>query len=63
LGKRMVAATGPSSPLGAKPLRLLLADDHPVLRGAVATLLARGGYEVMAEVGDGEEAVRIALAK
>ncbi len=47
---------------GARP-RILLADDHPVLRRAVGLLLTRSGYDVVAEVGDGEEAVRVAVAE
>ncbi len=45
------------------PVRLVVADDHPVLRSAVRRLLERAGYEVVAEVGDGEEAIRVALAE
>ena len=60
-------STGPSgassSAFGPNGSRLLLADDHPVLRGAVARLLERAGYAIVAEVGDGEEAVRVALAE
>jgi len=43
--------------------RVLIADDHPVLRSAVGRLLARAGYEVVGEAGDGEEATRLALSK
>jgi DNA-binding NarL/FixJ family response regulator len=49
-----------SSRQGA-PSRLLIADDHPVLRGALRKLLERSGYEVVAEAGDGEEAMRLTL--
>jgi DNA-binding NarL/FixJ family response regulator len=34
-----------------------------VLRGALGRLLQRAGYEVLAEVADGQEAVRVALAE
>lgn len=40
--------------------RLLLADDHVVVRQAFKALLERAGFEVVAEAGDGEEAVRLA---
>lgn len=41
-----------------KPVRVLLADDHTVVReGLVALLEADGGCEVVAQAGDGIEAV------
>jgi DNA-binding NarL/FixJ family response regulator len=43
--------------------RVLVADDHPVLRQALRRLLERAGLEVVAEAGDGAEAVRLALAE
>lgn len=43
--------------------RLLLVDDHPVIRqGVRACLEAAPHLEIVAEAGDGEEAVRLALA-
>jgi DNA-binding NarL/FixJ family response regulator len=43
--------------------RVLLADDHPiVLRGLVLVLDQQPDFEVVAEVSDGEEAVRRVLA-
>jgi len=40
---------------------ILIADDHPVFRHSLASLLReRDGWEVVAEAGDGEEAVRLA---
>jgi DNA-binding NarL/FixJ family response regulator len=43
-------------------LRLLLADDHPLVReGLRRVLLERPGWEIVAEAGDGAEAVRCAL--
>lgn len=42
------------------PIRVLLADDHEIFRQGVRVLLEREGFEVVAEVGDGREAVRIA---
>jgi len=40
--------------------RLLLADDHQLVRESIAALLEREGYEVVAQAGDGREAVRLA---
>jgi DNA-binding NarL/FixJ family response regulator len=43
--------------------RVLLADDHPILRqGLVGILNASGEVEVVAEAGDGNEAVEKAIA-
>lgn len=39
-------------------LRLTLADDHAVVRQSLRTLLEREGFQVLAEAGDGREAVR-----
>lgn len=40
------------------PLRLLLADDHTLLRQSLRRALEAAGHEVVAEAGNGEEAVR-----
>ena len=41
------------------PIRVLLADDHPVVRSGLRALLdSLSGYEVVAEAADGEAAVR-----
>ena len=43
-------------------MRLLIADDHGIVRGGLRLLLDRqAGMEVVAEAGDGAEAVRLAL--
>jgi DNA-binding NarL/FixJ family response regulator len=42
-------------------LRILLADDHRMFRDALRTLLEKvPGYEVVAEIGDGSEVLRVA---
>jgi len=47
---------------GARPIRILIADDHEVVRsGLKAILEARPGWEVVAEVGDGKEAIAQAV--
>src|SRR5215212_3294493 len=44
-----------------KPTRVVLADDHPLFREGVASLLGRSGDAVLvAEAATGEEAVRLA---
>jgi len=44
-------------------IRLLIADDHPVVRAGLVGLLGNEpGIEVVAEAADGEEAVRLAAA-
>ena len=42
------------------PIRLMLADDHTMLREAVRRAMENAGLEVVGEAGDGEEAVRLA---
>lgn len=43
-------------------IRLLIADDHPVVRAGLAGLLSdEPGFSVVGEAADGEEAVRLAL--
>jgi len=39
---------------------VLLADDHLIVRQGLRALLEGEGFEVMAEVGDGQEAVKVA---
>jgi RNA polymerase sigma factor (sigma-70 family) len=43
-----------------KPIRILLADDHSILRDGLRLLLERQGFMVVAEAGDGREAIRLA---
>ncbi|MFF7529722.1 response regulator [Streptomyces bobili] len=44
------------------PVRVMVVDDHPMWREAVARDLAEAGFEVVATAGDGEQAVRRARA-
>ncbi|HEX8917123.1 MAG TPA: response regulator transcription factor [Chloroflexota bacterium] len=45
------------------PIRIVVADDHPVVRAGLATLLKMDGdFEVIGEASDGEEAVALAAA-
>jgi len=41
-------------------VRVLLVDDHPITRDALAALLAQHGFDVAGEASDGEEAVELA---
>jgi DNA-binding NarL/FixJ family response regulator len=44
-----------------EPVRLLIADDHPVVRDGLSSMFARDpGFEVLGEASDGDEAVRLA---
>ena len=43
----------------SEPIRILVADDHPVLRdGLIAVLSTQSDFEVIGEAGTGEEVVR-----
>lgn len=42
------------------PVRLILADDHVVVRQALALFLSDAGFEVVGEASDGLEAIRLA---
>ncbi|MCK7622153.1 response regulator transcription factor [Streptomyces sp. RS10V-4] len=47
---------------GERGLRVMVVDDHPMWRDAVARDLAEAGFEVVATAGDGLQAVRRAQA-
>ncbi|HKY65591.1 MAG TPA: response regulator transcription factor [Acidimicrobiales bacterium] len=41
------------------PLRVVITDDHPVVRQGLRSFLEARGVEVVGEAGDGDEAVRL----
>jgi DNA-binding NarL/FixJ family response regulator len=45
---------------GGKGIRVLVADDHPIVRAALRALLEKNGHEVAAEAGTGEETLALA---
>ncbi|REE99543.1 LuxR family two component transcriptional regulator [Thermomonospora umbrina] len=49
-------------PAPPAPVRVMVVDDHPMWRDAVARDLAEAGHEVVATAGEGRAAVRIAAA-
>ncbi|MFI8290899.1 DNA-binding response regulator [Streptomyces sp. ms191] len=49
-------------PAHGGPVRVMVVDDHPMWRDAVARDLAEAGLDVVATAGDGEQAVRRAKA-
>jgi DNA-binding NarL/FixJ family response regulator len=42
------------------PTRILLADDHAIVRNSLKVLLEREGFQVVGEAADGQEASRLA---
>ncbi len=42
------------------PLRILLADDHLIVRQGLKVLMQREGFDIVGEAADGQEAVRLA---
>ena len=47
---------------GGGRIRVMVVDDHPMWRDAVARDLAESGFDVVATAADGEQAVRRAMA-
>jgi two-component system, NarL family, response regulator NreC len=43
------------------PIKILVADDHQIVRDGIKAILEREGYRVNAEAANGREAVRLAL--
>ncbi len=46
--------------MATRPLRLLLADDHRMLRDGLRRTMVDSGFDVVGEAANGEEAVRLA---
>lgn len=44
------------------PIKVMVVDDHPMWRDAVARDLAESGFDVVATASDGDQAVRRARA-
>jgi len=44
------------------PLRVLLADDHVLVRQGLKSLLEREGFQVVGDASDGQEALRLATS-
>ena len=42
------------------PIRILLAEDHIIVRQGFRSMLERDGFKIVGEAGDGREAVRLA---
>jgi DNA-binding NarL/FixJ family response regulator len=55
-------APGSGGERPGRPIRVMVVDDHPMWREAVARDLTEAGYEVVATAGDGAQAVRLAPA-
>lgn len=43
----------------SEPIRIVVADDHPVVRDGVVGVLLAQGFEVVGQAGDGEEALAL----
>ncbi|WP_175412343.1 response regulator transcription factor [Streptomyces sp. TRM64462] len=48
--------------MSERPIKVMVVDDHPMWRDAVARDLAEAGFDVVATAGDGDQAVRRARA-
>jgi DNA-binding NarL/FixJ family response regulator len=54
------AATPPSDSIHRRPIRLLLVDDHPVMRAGLANLLAMSGdFAIVGQADDGTAALQM----
>lgn len=57
-------ADDPNKISPSDPVRVVVADDHPVVRSGICEMLASaGGIEVAGEAADGEEALRLARSE
>jgi DNA-binding NarL/FixJ family response regulator len=55
-------ASSQNAPSQTAPIRIVVADDHPIVRGGLVALLsAADDIDVVGEASDGEMAVRLAL--
>jgi PleD family two-component response regulator len=55
-----VASAAPSDAQPRRPIRLLLVDDHPVMRAGLANLLAMSGdFAVVGQADDGTAALQM----
>ena len=57
--------TSPGGPqLAGPPIRILIADDEPALRGAIADLLSQeDGVLLVGEAGDADQAIELAVSR
>jgi DNA-binding NarL/FixJ family response regulator len=51
----------PNAPGKSSPLRVILADDHPVVLIGVRQMLSYEGLEIVGEANDGDEAITLTL--
>ncbi len=56
------ASTPADGVAGERPIRLVVADDHPVVRQGLRSFLEAQGFDVVGEAGDGEAAVAVVHA-
>jgi two-component system response regulator DegU len=56
----MAAPTAPPDPDGAPAVRLMLADDHRMLREGLRRSMTEQGFSVVGEAADGAQAVELA---
>ena len=61
-GSLAVSVMTVDEPEVARAIRVMVVDDHPMWREGVARDLAEAGYEVVAAIGEGAQAVRVAAA-